>query len=165
MVKQDQIFQYDKAELRKIAGVIRKMGDEAKDQAKGVTGELVEYVLDRIKSAAGSHPRRKVAQRIADGGKVAKSSVVGEISFGFASQRFSGGGNTQYNERSKGGNGLLAGTEFGSNKYKQFIARTPRFGLKGNEGSFIYPTLRRIQPEVVRKWEDGFSKIVREWEV
>ncbi len=27
----------------------------------------------------------------------------------------------------------------------------------------IYPTLRRIQPELINKWEAAFDRILKEW--
>ncbi len=78
---------------------------------------------------------------------------IGEFSYGFASQRFSGGGSTQK---------LWAGYEFGSNRLRQFPRRTPSKG-RGNAGYFIYPTLRKIQPELINKWEQSFDRIIKEW--
>ena len=158
-------FQYDKRELRQIASVIRKMGDEAKEQARAVTSSLVDFAVEEIRSAAKLHPRPKQATRIAEGVRISKSSVVGEFGLGFASQRFSGGATTQLNEgESAGQKGILAGVEFGARKQKQFLARTPRFGLRGNTGTFIWPTLRRIQPQLIKQWEDGISKVMKEWD-
>jgi hypothetical protein len=160
-----RIFQYDKNELRKIATVIRKMGDEAKDQAKQVTGNLVEFVVGEIKEAAEFHPRPKQARKIANGVRISKSSTIGEFGLGFASQRFSGGATTQLNEgQSAGQLGILAGVEFGARKQKQFLPRTPRFGIRGNEGYFIWRTMRRVQPQIIAKWEDAFASVVSEWD-
>ncbi len=89
-----------------------------------------------------------------EGVKVSGSSKIGEFSYGFASQRFSGGGSTQK---------LWAGYEFGSNRLRQFPRRTPSKG-RGNAGYFIYPTLRKIQPELIKKWQEAFSKILKEWD-
>ncbi|NBU94137.1 MAG: hypothetical protein EBS18_06350, partial [Actinobacteria bacterium] len=66
---------------------------------------------------------------------------------------FSGGATTQR---------LWAGLEFGSNRYRQFPRRTPNQG-RGNSGYFIYPTLRKIQPQLVRKWEEAFDTILKKW--
>ncbi len=65
-----------------------------------------------------------------------------------------GGGSTQK---------LWAGYEFGSNRLRQFPRRTPSKG-RGNAGYFIYPTLRKIQPELIKKWQEAFSKILKEWD-
>jgi hypothetical protein len=143
---------YDKAELRAILKSFKAMDEEATAQAKIQTSKLAEYVRDKIISASGG-TSNKVAPRIAQNSKVSKSSKIGEISFGFASQKLSGGGTTQQ---------LWGGYEFGSNKYKQFPVWSGREG-RGSRGWFIYPTLRSVQPEIVKKWEESFSKIVKEY--
>ena len=81
------------------------------------------------------------------------SSKIGELSFGFASQKFSGGGTTQQ---------LWGGYEFGSNKFKQFPIWSGKQG-RGSKGWFIYPTLREIQPEIIAQWENAFDRILKEW--
>jgi hypothetical protein len=164
LMNDQRVFSYDKKELRAIAMVIRKMGEEAAEQARSITGNLVDFAVGEIKQAAGNHPRPKQARKIADGIRISKKSVIGEFSMGFASQRFSGGATTQLREGRTPTNGILAGVEFGSDKLKQFLARTPKFGIKGNEGYFIWPTMRRIQPEIVKKWENSFSEILKEWD-
>lgn len=160
MADVDRSFTYDKAELRRIIQSFKAMDDEAIDQAKKMAGKLAEHAADEIKKAARTAPNSKVASRVADGVKISKTSKIGDFSFGFASQKFSGGGTTQMNPPKEGGNGLLAGVEFGSKRFKQFAPRTARFGKKGNEGYFIFPTLRRIQPDLVKQWEMSFSEIV-----
>jgi len=145
---------YDKNELRAIVRSFKAMDDEATDQAKKVTSELATWVQGQIKSAASSKTRNLVDNRVADGSKVSKSSKIGEISFGYAGQKLSGGASTQQ---------VWGGVEFGSNKYKQFPVWSGREG-RGSRGWFIYPTLRSIQPDIVKKWEEAFSTIVRKYD-
>lgn len=146
---------YDRAELRSIIKAFKAMDAEAVDAAKRESSALAQFAADRIKVAAGLRVvAGSAVQRVADGVRISKSSKIGEFSYGFASQRFSGGGTTQI---------LWAGLEFGSNRYRQFPRRTPSKG-RGNSGYFIYPTLRAIQPELVRKWEEAFSNILKEWD-
>lgn len=153
MVASDGIA-YDKGDLRAITRAFKAMDDEAISAAKRESSALAEYAAGQIKVAASTRIVSGIAaQRIADGVRVSKSSKIGEFSYGFASQKFSGGGTTQM---------LWAGMEFGSNRYKQFPKRTPSKG-RGNAGYFIYPTLRRIQPEIIAKWETAFDKILKEW--
>ena len=159
-----RVIQYDTRELRRIASVIRKMGDEAKDQAREVTSSLTEYAVNEIKQAAADYPRPKQSTRIANGIRISKSSIVGEFGVGFASIRFSGGATSQLREGATPTNAILAGIEFGARKVKHFLPRTSRFGLRGNAGYFIWPTLRRIQPEIIKQWEEGFSKVIKEWD-
>ena len=146
---------FDRAELRSVIRAFKAMDDEAIDQARQVSGDLAQYATRQIQAKALT---RRVAaigvQRVADGIKVSKSSKVGEISIGFKSQKFSGGANTQM---------LWAGLEFGSNRYKQFPNRTPREG-RGNQGYFIYPTLKEIQPYILKEWGEAFTKIIKRFD-
>jgi len=144
---------YDKAELRGIIKAFGAMSDEAVSAAKRESGALADYLKSKISDAAGLLFSSKVASRIADGSKVSKSSKIGEISYGFASQKFSGGGTTQQ---------LWGGSEFGSNKFKQFPVWSGKEG-RGSRGWFIYPTLRKEQPHIIDQWEQSFSQIIKEW--
>lgn len=150
----DETMAFDKSQLSAIYRAFKAMDQEAIDQAKLQSGALAAYLQGKIKNAAASRGQdSRSAQRIADGSRVKKSSKIGELSFGFVSQRFSGGGNTQI---------LWGGNEFGSNKFKQFPIWSGREG-RGSRGWFIYPTLRQEQPYIVREWENGFQKILKEW--
>jgi hypothetical protein len=144
---------YDKTELRAVIRAFKAMDDESVQAAKTQSGALAEYLQRKIIDAAGQS-FNEVAPKIAQGSRVSKSSKIGEISFGFASQRLSGGGTTQQ---------LWGGYEFGSNKYKQFPKWSGREG-RGSKGWFIYPTLRAEQPYLIREWENGFDKILKEWD-
>lgn len=146
---------YDRAELRSIIKAFGAMDEAAVAEAKKESSALAEYAAAEIKQTAYNRTvSAKAVRRVADGVRVSKSSKIGEFSYGFASQRFSGGATTQI---------LWPGLEFGSNRYKQFPNRTPRRS-KGNSGYFIYPTLRSIQPELIQKWENAFDRIIKEWD-
>jgi hypothetical protein len=149
-----EAISYDKNELRAIVRSFKAMDDQALRQAKEATSELATYVQGKIKQTASSRTRNLVDNRVADGSKVSKSSKVGEISFGYAGQKLSGGATTQQ---------VWGGVEFGSNRYKQFPVWSGREG-RGSRGWFIYPTLRSVQPEIIKKWEESFSKIVKEYD-
>lgn len=95
---------FDKAELRSIIFAFKGMDDDAVTQAKSVSNGLATYLQGKI--IGKSQGRDKASMRIAEGSRVSKSSKIGEMSFGFASQKFSGGGTTQQ---------LWGGYEFGSN--------------------------------------------------
>jgi hypothetical protein len=144
---------YDKAELNAIKRSFKAMDDEGIDQAKKISNDLATYVQGKIIEAA-SGTRNLLDDRIAAGSKVSKSSKIGEMSFGFASQKLRGGGSTQQ---------LWGGAEFGSNTKKQFPVWSGREG-KGSRGWFIYPTLRKEQPEIVKRWEGAFSDIVKKYD-
>ena len=137
---------YDKADLRRITSAFKAMDAEATDAAKRESSALADFAQGKIQQKATS--RGEAASRIASGSRVSKSSKIGELSFGFVSQKFSGGATTK---------DLWGGTEFGSNKFKQF----PNWS--NSKGYFIYPTLREIQPDLIAKWENAFDRILKEW--
>lgn len=151
----DARITYDRAELRGITKAFKAMDSEALDQAKAASAEIAEMLREKIINKAQTREvSGKSARRIAEGSKVVKSSKIGELSFGFAAQKYSGGATTQQ---------LWPGMEFGSNRFKQFPRRTPRLG-RGNKGYFIYPTLTENQTELIRKWEESFNRILKEWD-
>ena len=148
----EDVLAYDKAELRSIIFAYKAMDDEAVAKAKSVSNGLATYLQARIVDAAITRDLASI--RIATGARVSKSSKIGEISFGFASQKFSGGGTTQQ---------LWGGYEFGSNKYRQFPIWSGRGPRGGSAGYFIYPTLRAEQPQIIAQWQEAFSQIVKVW--
>jgi hypothetical protein len=156
---------YDKKELNQFAKVIKNMSEIAVTETKRRVGELARKELSEIRRIASS--RGKVADRVAQGGKVKTSSVLGEISFGFAQQKFSGGATTQFNTRNdpKGKRtGIGAAAEFGSSKYPQFPRWSgPMPKGPGSRGWFIYPTIRHLQPTIIKEFEDIILDIRKEF--
>jgi hypothetical protein len=148
----EESIAYDKSDLRKIYGAFKAMDEKSVAEAKGVSNALATYLQSKIQGAAAGM-NNKVAGRVASGSRVSKSAKTGEISFGFAAQRLSGGATTQQ---------LWGGYEFGSNRYKQFPIWSGREG-RGSRGYFIYPTLRTEQSHIIKEWEEAFSKILKEW--
>jgi len=145
---------YNKKDLRDIYKAFKLMDEQATDEARRQSAALAYFASEEIKQAArGRTKAGAVAQRVADGVSISKSSKIGEFRYGFARQKFSGGATTQT---------LWGGVEFGSNKFKQFPSYSGRQG-RGSRGWFIYPTLRRIQPELIDKWEKSFDRIIKEW--
>lgn len=145
---------YNKAELRSIIRAFKSLDENALNEAKRESSAIAEFLADKIKaSAATRNKSNTAARRISDGVKISKTSKIGEFSYGFASQKFSGGGTTKE---------LWPGMEFGSKKYKQFPTYSGRYG-RGGKGYFIYPTLRSNQKELVDRWEKAFDRILKAW--
>jgi hypothetical protein len=150
----NETIAYNKSDLRDLYKAFKLMDEQATEEARNQSSALATYAAEQIKTAArGRTKSGKVAQRVADGVSISKSSKIGEFRYGFARQKFSGGANTQT---------LWGGVEFGSNKFKQFPTYSGRQG-RGSRGWFIYPTLRRVQPELINKWQEAFSRIIKEW--
>ncbi len=148
-----ELVALDQTELRRVFKALKNMGEEANEEAKRQSGALAEFARSEVIQKANSVQSRNVAGRIAQGSRVKKSSRIGEITYGFASQKFSGGATTR---------DIWGGSEFGSNKFRQFPVWSGREG-RGSKGWFIYPTLRKIQPQIVARWTESFDKILKEW--
>jgi len=147
----EEAIAFNRQELRSVLTAFKAMDQEAVQEAKSVSNGLATYLQGRIVDTALTRDLASI--RIATGARVSKSSKIGEISFGFVSQKFSGGGTTQQ---------LWGGYEFGSNKFRQFPIWSGKFG-RGSRGWFIYPTLRAEQPYIVSKWMESFDRIIKEF--
>jgi hypothetical protein len=150
----DETLAFDKTELRQLYKAFSVLGEEAKQEARQTSNALAQYLQGEIKQAGYARTNDPIPiRRIVDGSRVKKTSTTGEITFGSASQRFSGGANTKT---------LWPGYEFGSNKFKQFPRFSGRLG-RGSKGYFIYPTLRANQAYIVREWTAAFNRILDKW--
>ena len=146
---------FTKRELRQLAKTISSMGDNAVKEAATSSNALATYAAQEIRQAAyGRTFGATAVRRIVDGASISKTSKTGRITYGFASQKFSGGATTQM---------LWGGYEFGSIEYKQFPSWSGKYG-DGSRGWFIYPTLRKIQPELTKKWIEALNRVVKVWD-
>lgn len=141
---------FDQRQIKAILRSFKAMDDEAVDQARQVSGDLAEFAAGKIRDyALGS--RYVATRRVANAVNIKRSSKIGEFSYGQKSQRFFSGGASTLD--------MIYGLEFGSTRYPQFPPRSNRSG-RGNAGYFVFPTLKRIQPEILKKWVEAFDKII-----
>lgn len=155
---------YSKRELASLAKTFSVMGDDAVEGARKVSYEIASLAQQEIKSAGYARTKSAGAvKRVVDGSTISRSSKTGRLSFGFAGQRLSGGGTTQQ---------VWGGLEFGSSvrprkdgtirRFKQFPEYSGRFGA-GSRGWFIYPTLRKIQPQLTLMWMKEVNNVIKNW--
>lgn len=147
---------FSKRELGKLAKTFTLMGDDAIEESKEVAFEIAKMAEEEIKQAGYSrNVSAKGVRRVVDGVSVSRTSKTGRLSYGFANQRFSGGATTKQ---------LWGAYEFGTkrNNLKQFPRYSGNYG-KGARGWFIYPTLRKIQPQLTLKYISAMNKIVKKW--
>lgn len=149
-----QFSAFTQRELRRLAKTFTLMGDEAVEESRRIAFEIANQAQEEIKKEGYQRTKSSGAiKRVVDGATVSRTSKTGRLSYGFARQRFSGGATTQK---------LWGGLEFGSSIRKQFPPRSPRYG-KGSRGYFIYPTLRKIQPELTANYLRAMNKVVSNW--
>lgn len=146
---------FDKRDLRLVIQAFKALDEQAQQEAKKIGYDLAQYAAQEVRKTAITRTVAGAAvRRVADGVQVSRTSKIGELKYGFNNQRYSGGGTTKI---------LWGPLEFGSNTLKQFPNRTPRAPGRGNLGYFIHPTLRKIQPELVRQWIEAFDRVLKKW--
>lgn len=135
---------FDRQQIGSILRSFKAMDDEAVNQARQVGGDLAEFAAGKVRDyALGS--QYVATRRVANSVTIKRMSKIGEFSYGKKSDRyFSGGASTL---------DMVYGLEFGAVNYPQFPPRNKK-------GYFIYPTLRRIQPEILKKWVAAFDEII-----
>ena len=145
---------FTQRELRSLAKTFQVMGDEAVDKSKAIAYEISQISKKEIVQAGyGRTVSAKGVRRVVDGASISRTSKTGRLSYGLAGQRFSGGGSTKI---------LWRGLEFGSKNFRQFPAFSGRLG-RGSKGYFIFPTLRKIQPELTLKYVKAMNDAVKGW--
>lgn len=145
---------YSKRELASLAKTFSAMGDESVESARKVSYEIAELAKKAISQGASSRTKNNAgARRVADGAQISRTSKTGRLSYGFDGQRFSGGGSTKK---------LWRGLEFGSKRFKQFPEWSGRYG-RGSRGWFIYPSLRKIQPQLTLMWMKEVNNVIKDW--
>lgn len=136
---------FDRQQIGAILRSFKAMDDEAVDQARQIGSDLAEFAAGKIRDyALGS--QYVATRRVANAVTIKRMSKIGEFSYGKKSDRFFSGGASTLD--------MVYGLEFGAIQYPQFPPRNKR-------GYFIYPTLKRIQPEILKKWTEAFNEIVK----
>jgi hypothetical protein len=155
--KRDRIsITVDDKDLRALLRSFKQMDDIASIDMKKIAQDLAQ---DAARNVALMASRTNQGQVVARSIKVNKSDRSPNFTIG-------GSGNANVKGKAKYGE-LLFGVEFGGPTYfpnggKRFPPRSPRKGV-GNSGYFIFPTLKAMQPEITRRWLQGYEMIRNAW--
>jgi len=139
-------------EIKALLRTFGRMDDIAKNDMKKIAQDLSEYMANEVRAAGNraGYPRQNRA--VLETLRISKSDKIPNFQIG-GSRRIT-------SDRRPAGN-LIIGAEFGSNDFR-FAPRTPKEG-NGNRGYFIFPTLKRLQPEILKRWLDGYKFIRDAW--
>jgi hypothetical protein len=155
--KRDRIsITVDDKDLRALLRAFKQMDDIASIDMKKIAQDLAQ---DAARNVALMASRTSQGQVVARSIKVNKSDRSPNFTIG-------GSGNANVKGKAKYGE-LLFGVEFGGPTYfpnggRRFPPRSPRKGV-GNSGYFIFPTLKAMQPEITRRWLQGYEMIRNAW--
>ena len=152
----DTRIQIRQSDLRALLNTFNKMGKAANKDLRDASYEIARNTAKDLQASAagagviGGNPFQ--AQAVAQGIRPYRDRLA-KIKISGKRQVVSGGASVE---------DLLWGTEFGSNRFRQFPARSPREG-KGNRGYFIYPTLKRLQPRIRKQWVEAVNLVADKW--
>jgi hypothetical protein len=129
------------------------MDQIAKEDMKQIATDIARKNAQAIIQAANSAPNPKQAQAVVTSIEVVSSSKDPSLKMIRRNVVTSSGARSGE---------LFPGSEFGSNNFKQFPKRSPSLA-KGNEGYFLYKTLKERQPQMLADWLQGFKLVRDAW--
>jgi hypothetical protein len=166
-------FKADPKDLQHVYAAFKTMTDEANKELKTQVTAISAWTATKIKAAASTaRYMPKQASRVADTVRPNKDRVP-NITVGGSKKNFSGGaaagevlfgsefGAEPYLARRKNGSNLGANT-FGTTKGRRFPPMSPPLN-GGNEGYWIFPTLRREQPAITSAWTRAVENVLENW--
>jgi hypothetical protein len=149
-------------EIRSLLAALNEMDAESKNRLKEQVKGIAGWVAEDIKTAASYAPMYKQATRVAQTTRANKDRVP-SVTIGGSRVKFSGGAVS---------GDVLIGSEFGAdpssvngqfpNGGRRFPYRSPKRG-QGNEGYWIFPTLRLAQPRIAREWHTAVDHMLKNW--
>lgn len=138
----------DDRDLRALLASFNRMDDIAKNDMRKIAVEISERVANEVRYSAGSAGQTRVNQAIMQSLKINKKDKA---------PNFSLGGTTRVTSRGTKAGEILFGAEFGSTKYRQFPPHL------GKTGYFIFPTLKKMQRQILSDWLQGYKLIRDAW--
>jgi hypothetical protein len=146
-------LQLNDKDLKGLLRSFSKMDDIAKEDIKKVAANIASKNAQEILREANSAPNPRQAQAVVSTIEVVASSKDPSIKMIRKNVATSSGARSGE---------IFVGSEFGSNQFRQFPPRSPRTG-RGNEGYYLYKTLKRRQPQVLAEWLDSFKLVRDAW--
>jgi len=151
MAKQTITIRIDDRDVKELQRAIFRIQKEAKDELKDEVMDIARYAATQFQRSAQTTRQRLIAQSIK-----ARRDVTPVIEIG-GNRRMNVRGGATYSD-------MLFGVEFGAvngflrNKGRAFPYRTP-----DNRGYWIFPTARKIQPEITRRWYQAVDDMLDRW--
>jgi hypothetical protein len=152
-------IQPDQSDLRGLYKAFRKMDENSKQSLKDEVTSISAWSATEMQSSYTMNPYPAQAQKVAATIRANKDRIP-NVTIGGSKGRFGGGAVSGQ---------VLFGSEFGGpapfeNGGRRFPDRSPSAG-RGNVGYGIFATLKRIQPELTRRWKQAVDKhVIKVWD-
>jgi len=171
--KETITFKANPKDLGHVYAAFKNLTEEANTELKSQVTAISAWTAAKIQIAASQAPYMpKQASRVAESVRANKDRIP-NITVGGSKKNFSGGaavgevlfgsefGAEPYLARRKNGSNLGANS-FGSNKGRRFPPMSPPLN-GGNEGYWIFPTLRREQTYITSTWIEAVENVLNNW--
>lgn len=171
--KETVTFKADPKDLKNLYAAFKTLTDEANNELKSQVTAISAWTAGKIQAAAAQAPYMPIqAQRVAESVRPNKDRIP-NITIGGTKKNFSGGaavgevlfgsefGAEPYLTKKKNGSNLGANS-FGKNKGRRFPPMSPPYN-GGNEGYWIFPTLRREQENITSAWITAVESVLSNW--
>ena len=154
----------DLSDYRGLLKAISQMDKDSQTALKDDVQSISAWTAQGMVYASYSAPMPRQAAIVASTIRANRDRVP-SVTIGGSKGRASGGANAGQ---------LLFGNEFGSDRNVKgsagsfpnggyrFPERSPGQG-RGNSGYWIFPTLKAMQPEIRRRWEQAVLKVLDNW--
>lgn len=151
-------YQINYKEVKDLLNAFSRLDKASNVDLRTEAGKIAQFAADAIRREAGAMAdarggNGRMAQRVADTGLVVVKDRLPKIKMRGKRAVFSGGGTVEE---------VAWGAMFGSNRYKQFPARLPKQG-RGNQSYFMFSTLSRIHPKIVKMWKEAVNELADKW--
>ena len=165
-------FKPDTKDLQYLFAAFKNLTDEANNELKTQVTAISAWTATKIQAAASRAPMPAQASRVANSVKANKDRLP-NVTIGGSKKTFSGGaavgevlfgsefGAEPFLTKRKNGSNLGANS-FGKNKGRRFPPMSPPYN-GGNEGYWIFPTLRREQPAITAAWTTAVEGVLNGW--
>jgi hypothetical protein len=148
----------DDKDLRDFLRVMNSMGKEANTELKKEVLKISEMTATALRFSASSKRQKIIANTIK-----ARYDRLPTVSIG-GSKKI-----TSYSRNGGTVGDMLYGVEFGAikgylkNGGRSFPTRSYPTPSGGNTGWWIFPTLRKMQPEIRRRWYQAVDELIDQW--
>lgn len=155
MAKETVSVKINDADLRELQRAIFRMEKAVKDDLKSDVMDIARDSVPEFQRSAQTTRQRQLKPTVK-----ARKDVTPIIEFG-GPQSAGVSGGASYSQ-------MLFGTEFGANNAflrnggRSFPKRSPRAG-RGNRGYWIFPTAKKLQPTILRRWYQTVDNVLDKW--
>lgn len=151
-------YELNYREVKDLLNAFSRLDKAANVDLRNEAGKIADYAKRQVQAEAAMSAdamggNGRMAQRVVDRGLIVVRDRLPKIKMRGKTRVFSGGGSVEE---------VAWGAMFGSTRSRQFPPRLPKQG-KGNKSYFMFSTLSRIHPKIVKMWQEAVNELADKW--